>query len=243
MSHQSQLDLVKVVAQKFEPCFHDCSVLEIGSLDINGSVRSFFQNCRYVGLDVASGPGVDVVCQGQDYDAPDNSFDTVVSCEVMEHNPHWQATFLNMIRVCKPGGFILMTCATVGRPEHGTARTSPASSPLTVGLGWDLSGQDFQQVLDLPASFSHHSFFVNWSSYDLYFVGIKHADAPPLASRWDSLTEAIQRFVNQQNQRGTCRYRPLLARCLGEYGFRGARWIEAKLIPRKQKSKLKRSIG
>jgi len=49
-----------------------------------------FSDCDYIGLDVAPGNGVDIVCEGQNYDAPDESFDVVISCEVMEHNPFWR---------------------------------------------------------------------------------------------------------------------------------------------------------
>src|SRR5690606_19424692 len=105
--------------------FRGTRVLEVGSLDLNGSVRSNFSGCDYLGIDVAAGPGVDLVCQGQDYDAPDGSFDVVTSCEAMEHNPYWRETFANMLRLCRPGGLILMTCATTGRGEHGTTRKHP----------------------------------------------------------------------------------------------------------------------
>lgn len=59
-------------------------MLEVGSMDINGTIREFF---RDTGLDVTPGPRVDVVCGGQEYAAPDRSFDVVLSCEAMEHNP------------------------------------------------------------------------------------------------------------------------------------------------------------
>jgi hypothetical protein len=53
-------------------------VLEVGILDINGSVPSFFINCSYIDTDVAARRGVGVVCQAQDLKAPDGSFDHVV---------------------------------------------------------------------------------------------------------------------------------------------------------------------
>lgn len=122
-------------------------MLEIGSLDINGTIRSAFDHCDYTGIDVAAGKGVDVVCEGQSYDAPDGSFDTVISCECLEHNRHWKGTFQNMIRLCKPDGLIVMSCATLGRSEHGTARSDPDASPLTVDKGWNyyrnLTPRDF----------------------------------------------------------------------------------------------------
>lgn len=80
MSHLSQRDYVGLVAAGLPSFFRDVKVLEIGSLNINGSVRDFFTNCQYLGIDIAPGRGVDVVCEGQRYDAPDNSFDQVISC-------------------------------------------------------------------------------------------------------------------------------------------------------------------
>ena len=175
MAHKGQQDFIELVRRQFSDFFANRQVLEIGSLDINGSIRSQFTNCAYTGIDVAVGPGVDLVCQGQDYGGPDDSFDVVISCEVMEHNPHWAETMKNMIRVCKPGGLVVMTCATLGRGEHGTARTSPNSSPLTVELGWNyyynLTARDFKRQRATEGL--SHVFAYNWKSNDLYLVGIK----------------------------------------------------------------------
>lgn len=175
MAHKGQQDFIGLVKRQFPEFFADRRVLEIGSLDINGSIRSHFSNCAYTGIDIAPGPGVDLVCQGQDYDGPDDSFDVVISCEVMEHNPHWVETMKNMIRVCKPGGLVVMTCATLGRGEHGTARTSPGSSPLTVELGWNyyrnLTARDFKKHRATAGLWCIYAY--NWKSNDLYIAGIK----------------------------------------------------------------------
>lgn len=175
MAHKEQQEFIEIIQSKFPGFFSGKRVLEIGSLDINGSVRKLFNGCEYIGVDVAAGPGVDVVCQGQDYDAPDDSFDVVISCEVMEHNPFWAETVKNMIRLCKPGGLVVMTCATLGRREHGTERTSTVDSPLTVGLGWsyykNLTEKDFLEKRAMDGL--RHIFVRNWSEYDLYMVGIK----------------------------------------------------------------------
>jgi len=184
MAHDAQLAFLAKIRRAFPEAFSGVRVLEIGSLDINGSVRTNFHECDYVGIDVAPGPGVDVVCQGQDYDGAENSFDVVISCEVMEHNPYWAETMGNMVRVCKPGGMVIMTCATLGRPEHGTERTKPASSPLTVGLGWtyyrNLTAKDFREknaVSGLTCFFAY-----DWIHYDLYMMGIKEpADEKAIA--------------------------------------------------------------
>jgi SAM-dependent methyltransferase len=172
--HPDQLEFVERVRALFPRHFRGARVLEIGSLDINGSVRALFQGGDYLGVDVAPGPGVDRVCRGEDLDAPDASFDTVISCEVMEHNPRWRETFRNMVRLCRPGGLVVMTCATTGRAEHGTTRSIPGNSPLTVGLGQEyyrnLTARDFEQA-GVTAGLAAHAFFENWRKFDLYFVG------------------------------------------------------------------------
>lgn len=179
MSHPEQIQFVEKVKNRFPNYFQNKSILEVGSLNINGTVRIFFEQCFYIGIDVGPGPGVDIVCEGQKFSAAENTFDTVISCECFEHNPHWVDTFSNMHRLCKSDGLIIMSCATTGRKEHGTARTEPASSPLTINLGWDyyknLTEQDFLANFDLKKMFSMYEFTTNPKSHDLYFWGLKHA--------------------------------------------------------------------
>ena len=180
MAHIQQRDFIDKIKRRSPKYFSNQTVLEIGSLNINGTVRDFFENCEYVGLDVAEGNGVDVVCEGQKYDAPDNSYDVVCSAECFEHNPYWLETFENMIRLCKPGGFVFFTCATEGRPEHGTSRSTPLDSPLTVDQGWEyyrnLNESDFQQFINFDDQFKYYRFEINDQSKDLYFWGIKKSE-------------------------------------------------------------------
>lgn len=174
MAHQQQFDFVKSVANNYPNHFVDCKVLEVGSLDINGSVRQFFKNCNYIGIDIGEGKGVDVVSSGQDYAAPDNTFDTVISCECFEHNPEWVLTFNNMHRMTKANGLIVMSCATLGRPEHGTQRTSPQDAPFCADYYKNLTEQDFAEQFDLSQMFSIYKFDIGQATKDLYFVGIKN---------------------------------------------------------------------
>ena len=175
MSHPAQHDYIRYVKNKFPDQFFNKQVVEIGSLNINGTVRIFFDNCYYIGLDVAEGKDVDVVCEGQKFNAPNESFDVAISCECFEHNPEWVATFRNMYRLIRPGGMILMTCATTGRAEHGTTKTTPQDSPLTIGLGWDyyknLTEQDFREHFNIEGMFRNFEFLSQ--NTDLYFYGIK----------------------------------------------------------------------
>ena len=176
MEHPDQLEFVGFVSRFMPRYFAHSRVLEIGSLDINGSVRMFFlEPARYVGIDVAEGPGVDRVCLGHEFRGDEGSWDAVLSCESFEHNPLYRETFTNMIRLARPGALVLFTCAAVGRPEHGTSRTSPEASPLTIELGWEyyrnLSQGDFSAD-EIAGAFDAHAFFRNFRSADLYFVGL-----------------------------------------------------------------------
>lgn len=174
MAHQEQRDFFNSVKTTFPQFFIDVSVIEIGSLNINGTVRDFFENCkRYVGVDLQEGPCVDLICEGQNVDFPDNEFDVSVSAECFEHNPYWAETFYNMYRMAS--SFVIFTCASDGRPEHGTTRTTPENSPFTLEWNYyrNLNSADFIKLFDINAMFKEHKFEYNRVSKDLYFWGIK----------------------------------------------------------------------
>lgn len=201
MAHREQLEFVERVRAILPAAFAGKRVLEIGSSGAAGNLRSLFAGCDYLGIDVAPGPGVDLVCQGQHYDAPDASFDTVICCEVMEHNPYWKETLLNMFRLCKPGGLVLMTCASTGRWEHGTTRTTPSNSRLTVSLGWEyyrnLTARDVRRAVDLHSLLDTFSFFRNRKSFDLYFVGFPKGSALPVETH--RMLAALRRHYSREN--------------------------------------------
>lgn len=94
------------------------SVLEIGSHDVNGSVRPLFQQAsHYHGIDIAPGPGVDEVADASDWRAP-RLYDVVVSTEVLEHAPRWYDVLDNAWGALEPGGRLLFTFATDPRAPH-----------------------------------------------------------------------------------------------------------------------------
>lgn len=178
MAHIEQLAFVEILSKEISR-FNNCKkILEIGSYDVNGSIRPFFENSDYIGVDLIEGKGVDFVRDGHTLDYLDESFDMVISCESFEHNPYWKETFLNMIRMTKLGGLIVFTCATTGRPEHGTTRTTSVDSPGTIQMNWDyyknLKELDFyNEIFDFKDFFGRFLFLKNNKSKDLYFVGVK----------------------------------------------------------------------
>lgn len=93
-------------------------VLEVGSLDINGSCRGLFPEARsYLGIDVVPGRGVDEVADGADYD-PGKTFDLVLCCEVLEHTAAADRIVSNALRLLTPGGRLVVTCAGPARTPH-----------------------------------------------------------------------------------------------------------------------------
>lgn len=182
--HGAQQEFYKSIATKFPKAFSNANVLEIGSLDINGTIRQYFTDCDYIGVDVGPGPCVDVVAFGQDLDYPDNTFDHSTSSELMEHCVAWKEVFTNMHRMTKKKGLVSFTCAwgptdnrvDGGRPEHGTTRSDVGSSPLTVALGIEYyenrNALDFEEAFNLDDMFSDYDFIENDLNLDLYFWGI-----------------------------------------------------------------------
>lgn len=93
------------------------STLELGSMDVNGSVRPLFTG-PYIGVDKQDGPGVDKVMDANNLDFEDESFELVVSTEMLEHDPSPWLTFQEIYRVLKPGGKLLLTTRGPGFPHH-----------------------------------------------------------------------------------------------------------------------------
>lgn len=93
-------------------------VLEVGGFIVNGTIRDLFAAADYVGIDLRAGGGVDVIGDGADL--PFGSvFDLVICCEVLEHAPRAAQLVREALRVLRPGGRFVMTCATHGRAPHG----------------------------------------------------------------------------------------------------------------------------
>ncbi len=65
---------------------------------------------EYIGADYLTDRSQpDVICSALDLPFPENSFDTVVSTEVLEHVPEPRRALAEMRRVLKPGGFLILS--------------------------------------------------------------------------------------------------------------------------------------
>jgi SAM-dependent methyltransferase len=113
------------------------SVLEVGSLNVNGGVRDLFTG-EYVGIDRKAGPGVDRVMDAHALGFPDASFDVVVCCEMVEHDDAFWLSLAEIARVLRPGGRLILTTRGNGFPEHSHPndywRFMPESVPVLAAL-------------------------------------------------------------------------------------------------------------
>lgn len=179
MAHIEQINYCLSIKNRFSKYFKNKKVLDVGSLDVNGNNRYLFENCSYCGIDIGEGKNVDIVSKGHEYNAEDSTYDVIISTECFEHDQYYNLTIKNIFRMLKTDGIFIFTCATTGRPEHGTLRTTPQDAPLLMEYkNWsnyykNLSEQDIREVLELDNCFSQYEFQINDLSKDLYFFGIK----------------------------------------------------------------------
>lgn len=148
-------------------------VYEIGSRNINGTVRGLFSHLGlYLGVDVMPGPDVDLVVDAATY-APPIPPATVVCCEVLEHTPAAQAIVMRAASVLEPGGLLIITTAGDGRAPHsaidgGPVRPGEYYRNLSIGelQQWaTASGVDTVRMSETD------------NPGDVYFVGRKRGES------------------------------------------------------------------
>ena len=92
-------------------------VVEVGSRNVNGSLRDVCRrDVTYIGLDIESGPKVDVVVDPQSsLPLQSDIADIVVSSSAFEHDAFFWQTFLEMTRLAKPGGVVYINAPSNGK--------------------------------------------------------------------------------------------------------------------------------
>ena len=99
-------------------------IIEVGSYDVNGSLRPIIEAWgnpdEYVGVDIIDGPGIDLICPAEEIIEKfgKESFDIVISTEMLEHVRDWRKVISNFKNICKPNGLILITTRSYGFGYH-----------------------------------------------------------------------------------------------------------------------------
>jgi SAM-dependent methyltransferase len=103
-------------------------VVEIGSRNVNGSVRPLFEGQDYTGVDALPGNDVDVVADGATF-GETAAFDLGLCLETLEHAPTAPAVVANLCRIVRPGGLVIVTMATDPRVPHSAIDGSETLHP------------------------------------------------------------------------------------------------------------------
>src|SRR5437870_2557619 len=112
--YQKFLELYGYTAEK--------RVVELGSRNVNGTLREALPaQASYIGLDLSAGKNVDAVCAGISIPLPDGYADFVIASSVLEHDPAYWLTIVEMCRITKLGGFIY-----INAPSNGVVHRHPA---------------------------------------------------------------------------------------------------------------------
>lgn len=121
--HESNRMFWAYCAQKYPRYFSKSSVIEIGSYNVNGSVRDHFESpIQYIGVDWRPGSSVDMVCFAHDLKICER-FDAVISASMLEHDRHWEKSLRNMVDLMKDDGILLLSWGGAWNLPHelGTA--------------------------------------------------------------------------------------------------------------------------
>jgi len=147
--HISVMKFVQKVVSKID--LEGKSVLEVGSYNVNGSVGPLFAGAReYYGVDSRPGPGVDFVMSAHDLKYLENTFDIVISTEMLEHDPAFWLSMREMGRVLKTGGHLIITARGNGFPLHEHPGDYWRFMPESFRLLFDLAGCNVELIKEDP---------------------------------------------------------------------------------------------
>lgn len=151
-------------------------VLDVGAMNVNGSLRGVAPpRAKYVGLDIAKGPGVDVVLEGACFPFAPDSFDACVSVSCLEHDAAFWESFLQIATVCRPSGFVFLNVPSNG-PYHSYPHDNWRFYP-DAGLALATWAQRAGQPMQLIESGILRRQDDVWNDFVAVFQ--KHPEPPP----------------------------------------------------------------
>jgi SAM-dependent methyltransferase len=158
MRHQTRELVTKFIQEHgFSP---KQKILDVGCMDINGTIRDLFPPGSYTGADMrGSGSGVDVIVNGHDLVKKFGleSFDIVTCFDTMEHDDKFWITIAQMKKVLKKGGWLIIGAPGRACPLHDYPgdywRFMPESfASLLKGLGDVHTETEMQPSSELESS-------------------------------------------------------------------------------------------
>jgi SAM-dependent methyltransferase len=128
----------------------DKKILEVGSLNVNGSVRDLFNGgyAMYIGFDMCAGKGVDVVGNAHNMIFDSEIFDVVISTEMLEHDDKFWFSLSEMGRVLKPNGYLILTARGNGFIKHNHPSDYYRFMPEAFNVLFKLAGCEVLEIVE-----------------------------------------------------------------------------------------------
>ena len=122
--HRSSMNNMRTLFDKYvtsEFVGNECKILDFGGTNVKNA-GTYYElvdtntKIKYQGVDLQAGPGVSIVLDDP-YKVPleDNYADVVISGQMFEHCEFFWLSFLEMVRVVRPGGYIFLIAPMTGK--------------------------------------------------------------------------------------------------------------------------------
>lgn len=113
--HPTAMQSATAFFQTYANEFVNPTIVEIGSQNVNGSIREQAPPSNYVGLDFQEAKGVDIVLEdAYTFPLPDNYADMIVTSSCFEHSEMFWLTFVEALRILKPKGLFYINAPSTG---------------------------------------------------------------------------------------------------------------------------------
>jgi len=112
--HDNSMKLMKDFIEKYN--VRTGTILDIGSLNLNGSYRALFPNAKYIGVDIQAGKNVDVIMDSKEWKEIKDA-DFVISGQTLEHVADIPGLIKSVYNAVVPDGIVCFIAPSSGPPH------------------------------------------------------------------------------------------------------------------------------